>query len=294
MKTIYQLEDLDITDEPLSLTIGNFDGLHLGHRAIFSKLRKKKVVLTFANHPSEVLENKKQQLISTHEHKLQLLRNENVDISVILPFTDSFAKQSPEEFLVNIRKKIAFSNLVLGSDAVFGFNRGGNKECISTLSKRFNFGVDYIEPVLSGDFKISSRTIRDHIKNGEFEAASALLGRPYSIMNIVEKGHQAGRILGMRTANISVEGLCLPPLGVYKVKTKLDGKTYLGLANLGTAPTIHKDRSTLLEVHILGYEGDLYGCSLDVVFLKFLRPERKFNSTEDLVKQIQSDRLNLL
>lgn len=289
MKQLYRLEDFTPSSEPISLTIGNFDGIHLGHQAILSRLTNRKVVFTFSNHPAEVLYAKPSSRLITFSHRLHLLSSYGIDTTLVTPFTEAFSKQSAEEFLLKLRAFIPFSHLVLGHDAVLGHARQGDSTQLLKLAKREGFLLEYLEAVKLDGIIVSSSEIRKQIQLGSFERANQLLGRPYSILAPIEPGAQNGRLLGFQTANLNVNGLCLPPLGVYAVSALLKGKHYQGVANLGRAPTLHADRPPILEVHLLDYDGELYGEELEVVFLKFLREERRFDSIEDLKAQIHKD-----
>ncbi|MCC5831782.1 MAG: bifunctional riboflavin kinase/FAD synthetase [Chlamydiales bacterium] len=289
MKTIYSLEDFTPSDKEISLTIGNFDGVHLGHQTVLSTLTGQKVIFSFSNHPVEILKNSPSDRLTTTTHRLRLFENFGVDTTILVPFTEAFSKQSAEEFLLRLRARVPFSHLVLGDDAVIGHGREGDKEYLQELAKKMDYRLTYLEPVsLAGD-RVSSSRLRNLIHKGDFKKAGALLGRPYSIRTAVEPGDQQGRLIGFRTANLQVHSLCLPPLGVYVVKADIRGKRHLGVANLGQAPTLHAYRPPLLEVHFLDFEEDLYGQELEVFFLKFLRHERRFESIEALKAQIRND-----
>ncbi len=289
MKTIYRLEDFESIGLPISLTIGNFDGVHLGHQAILSKLQNHKVVVTFSNHPLEVLKSSPFYRLTTISHRLNLLEKQGVEVTVMLPFTEAFSKQTPEEFLLKLRASIPFSHLCLGHDAALGAERQGDSTFLETFARAHHFTFERVEAVKLDHSTVSSSKIRAYIQSGEFENASTLLGRPYSIRSLVEPGARQGRILGFQTANLKVHTLCLPPLGVYSVRTYIDGKPYLGVANLGRAPTLHADRPPILEVHLIDFSGDLYSQELEVFFLKFLRPEKRFESIDALQAQISTD-----
>ncbi|MCH9626389.1 MAG: Bifunctional riboflavin kinase/FMN adenylyltransferase [Chlamydiales bacterium] len=289
MKTVYQPEDFESSGAPLSLTIGNFDGVHLGHQKILSQLQNQKVVLTFSNHPLEVLKQEPFYSLTTPLHRLYLFEKFGVDTTILLPFTEAFSRQTPEEFLLNLRAFVPFTHLVLGYDAVLGHNREGNSTLVKALAGKHGFSLNYLDPVSCDGEIVSSSAIRAHIQKGNFAQASALLGRPYSMMTKVEPGEQKGRLLGFQTANLKVHSLCLPPLGVYIVRVWLDEKLYYGVANLGNAPTLHANRPPILEVHIIDFDGELYQRTLEVEFLQFLRPEKKFASIEELKAQISQD-----
>lgn len=272
-----------------SLTIGNFDGVHHGHQAILKKMPGRKTVYTFTNHPAEILRNSPFYRLTTPLHRSALLKEHGVDQVIEVPFTKAFSSQSPEEFLTTLRNQIPFTHLILGHDAAFGANRSGDPARLQHLAQQMGFFVEFLKPVSIDGHLVSSSAIRSHIQAGNLTAASAQLGRPYSIRARVEKGAQQGRILGFQTANLSVHGLCLPPLGVYAVHTTINDKTYLGVANLGKAPTLHADRPPLLEVHLIDFTGDLYAHELEIVFGPFLRKEKPFDSIEGLKRQISED-----
>lgn len=289
MKTIYRLEDFVPANGPISLTIGNFDGVHIGHQAILAALSGQKVVFSFSNHPVEVLKNRSCPRLTTTSHRLSLLEKLGVDTTILVPFTEAFSRQSAEEFLLSLRAAVPFSHLVLGHDAVIGHGRQGDSRHLRDLAAKMDFHLDYLQPVIFLDETVSSSRARKLIREGVFEEAGAILGRPYSIRTIVEPGEQQGRLLGFPTANLKVHSLCLPPLGVYIVQADISGNRHMGVANLGQAPTLHADRPPLLEVHLIDCEEELYGIEIEIFFLEFLRHERRFESIEALKKQIQQD-----
>lgn len=300
MNTIHRIEEfrpLKI-DSPLeshrsiALTIGNFDGFHLGHQKLLSKLMEKaehSVVLTFTSHPNTVLQNRPVSYLTSLPHRLTLLENFGIDTVIALPFTQEFSEQSPEAFLTFLKSYIPFSHLILGYDAVIGHQRSGHPALLQTLSEKLDFSLEYLEPVNFNGNVVSSRQIRNLIQEGDFKTAELYLGRPYSIYSAVIQGAGKGGRIGFRTANLSVEHLSLPPIGVYAVKVCIENQSYLGVANLGYAPTLHQDRPPVLEVHILDYDNTLTHVPLEVIFLKHLRGEKKFPSIEALKTQIQKD-----
>lgn len=289
MKILYKIEEFEKNSQPICLTIGNFDGVHIGHQAILSKLKHRKVVFTFSNHPMEVLKGRPFYYLTSVVHRLQLLEHQGVDTTILIPFTIAFSEKSPEIFLQELRKFVPFSHLVLGHDAVIGYEQRGDRPYLLHLSQQMGFKLEYHEPVLQNASLVSSSEIRKQIQLGNFKQASQLLGRPYSILTTVESGSQQGRLLGYRTANLKVYNLCLPPLGVYIVKAIINGKAFKGVANLGQAPTLHANRPPLLEVHLLDFDGELYQKPVEVIFQKFIRNEKKFSSIEELKAQIQND-----
>lgn len=297
MHIAHSLEDLPKYSSPIVLSIGNFDGLHLGHQAVLDHLfntakhqHAASAVLTFSNHPSAVLRpTHPTPLLCTVAHKVHLLDKAGIDLTLLLPFTQSFSEQTAEAFLRNIRRVLPFQFLILGSDAHMGKNREGDQETITELSRSLGFQVEYIPDCYQNGQRISSSLIRHHIQRGEFPQATALLGRPYSIYGDVLKGQGKGASLGFPTANLSVENLCLPPLGVYAVRVSVGDKEHPGIANLGFAPTMRQEEAPLLEVHLFEHQETLYEKAIDVRFQRFIRPEKRFHSIEELKQQISLD-----
>lgn len=276
---------------PVTLTIGNFDGVHLGHQEILTRMKcsAHPTGITFSNHPSEIVSSKPTLRLITLPHKLQLLHQYGLESLVLLPFTKEFSKQSAKDFLTHVKKYIPFTKVILGHDAVIGFQREGNKELMRTLSQDLDFELEYIEAVTYEDVTISSSTIRSLIQKGAFVEIEKYLGRPYSILGCVEKGAGVGKTVGFNTANLSVEGLCLPPLGVYATIVIHDHKPHAAVTNLGIAPTMRKDEKCLLEAHLLDYQEDLYNEEIEVIFMQYLRSEKTFSSIEALREQIADD-----
>ncbi|NGX54290.1 MAG: Riboflavin biosynthesis protein RibF [Chlamydiae bacterium] len=273
----------------ISLTVGNFDGVHLGHQKILKELKAQKCLFTFSNHPGKILHHRTVPLLTTPSQKLHLIKQAGVDQMVIVPFTRELSLQSAETFLSSLKQRIPFTHLVLGHDAAVGHLRQGDRQEIDVLGKKLDFTSQFLGPLKIDEKVISSTWIRELVQKGDLDKASLLLGRPYSIYGPVLPGAGKGKLLGFQTANLSVETLCLPPLGVYAVEVIHNGKPYLGVANLGSAPTLHINRTTLLEVHILEMKGSLYEQEIEVIFKRFLRPEREFSSPESLKKQISQD-----
>lgn len=291
MQTIHRIEDFIPSSYPIALTLGNFDGVHLGHQSILKSLVKENtqpVVFTFVNHPAEILHQKPTAHLTTLPHRLQLLEKAGVQTTILAPFTAEFSKLSAEAFLANLKHSVSFSRLVLGHDALIGHQRQGNIEILQKLTKKLQFSLEYLEPVQVDGIIVSSTHIRELIQKGDFESASRFLGRPFSIYSCIQLGAGKGRLIGFPTANLSVEGLCLPPLGVYAIETTIEGKTHLGVANLGHAPTLHAMRPSCLEVHLLDWPTNSPN-HLDVRFLHYIRPEKRFDSIDALKNQIKED-----
>lgn len=297
MKLIREFPTTPLFSTPCAMTLGNFDGVHLGHLAVIQELLKTSkeqnipsVVLSFVNHPAEVLRpNVPLYRIHSLDHKIRLIEKMQVDALILLTFTKEFSEQSAEEFIQQLQTKIPFSHLILGWDATLGKNRAGGEDLIRDLAQRKNFHVKYLPQFTVDDIPASSSLIRQHLKAGELKAVEKLLGRPYSIYSTVYKGKGKGKQLGFPTANLDVQGLCLPPQGVYAVSVLIGSLSYQAIANLGVAPTIRNDQTPVLEVHLFDFNQDLYEQKVEVIFKKFIRPEVKFNGIEELKSQIQQD-----
>lgn len=301
MKVLSSLDSFSFEScGPIILTIGNFDGVHRGHLALFQELsilkgqKGQAVAITYTSHPSQTLcPTRPTCLLCSWKHKLQLMEQAGVDIAFALTFDQTLANQEAHDFLAHVRAYLPFSHLVLGHDAHFGKDRGGNKETARKIAEDLGFSLTYLAPVEEGGVPISSSQIREALSLGDLEKVSLLLGRPYSIQGHVVTGSGKGRHLGIRTANLALQELCTPPQGVYLATCIWQGQRMKALANLGTAPTMHEGRACMLEVHLPGLEADLYGESLEVIFERFLRPEQTFPSQEALKAQIQKDLYHL-
>ncbi len=297
MKILKTIEAFKHTGKPIALSLGFFDGVHLGHQQVLEKVNEYKdqiegqsVVLTFENHPSTILNPEHPtELLCTPEHRIQLISKQDIDTLIVLKFTYEFSQQTAETFLQMLHEKIPFSHFVLGYDATLGKDRHGNPETIRQLEKSLSFKLDYVpEFKLNGD-PISSSKIRKLVKAGELEQASKLLGRKYSVYSNVIQGQGIGTKMGFPTANLHIENLCLPPHGVYAVQVVCGDTTINGVANLGVAPTVMRDTPPQLEVFMFDFYKDLYGKSIEIIFHEYLRPEQKFPNVEALKMQIALD-----
>ena len=298
MKVIQHPSDKDEPlQKPVVLTIGMFDGMHLGHQSVLSRVKEisqaegyGSAVFTFENHPAEVLRpDKKIPLLCSLDHKKNLMEKNGIDLLILAQFTREFSHQTSDVFLSRIRTLVPFNYLILGHDAAIGKDRHGNREIVQALAKQLQFEVEYLDPVFMDDQPVSSTKIRHLIQEGKLNEADKLLGRRFSIRGQVIKGMGLGKKLGYPTANISVHGLCLPPLGIYAVTLFCDGRAMPGAANLGFAPTVRNDKEPILEVHLLDCDQELYGRTVEVVFEEFIRQEKQFNSLDDLKNQIAKD-----
>ncbi|MCL1916678.1 MAG: riboflavin biosynthesis protein RibF [Desulfovibrionaceae bacterium] len=284
---------------------GNFDGVHLGHQALLGRLalRGKEldlpaVAITFDPHPALFFNpDSAPRALTSLEDKLALLASLGLEHTLILPFNNAFARQTPLDFVRNILVGgLRAKALVLGYDVGFGRERAGGVETLRRLGEEKGFTVEetlpLIPPGASGHGPAGSTTAREAIRAGDLRLAAAILGRAHSIHGPVRQGSKrGGEILGFPTANLDPGPLLLPPNGVYACLGKIEEDLYPAAANLGFNPSFSGSRSISLEAHLLDFHGDLYGRTLRLYFLDFLRPERKFGSPEELSKQISIDTL---
>jgi len=279
--------------KPCSLTIGNFDGVHLGHCKIFAKLTdaaKKlggvSVVYTFDPHPAKVLGSASDlKLLQTEEQKLGSLKEKGIDFCILEHFDLNFAKTSAHDFLHNIiLKNIGPNHIIVGHDLTFGWHRKGTIEMMEKFCRFWKIKFDIIAPVFSNEILISSSKIRSFVAAGEMEQAAKCLGRPFSIKGTVVKGRGIGATIGRHTANLSTKNETIPPSGVYITRTL--GK--LSLTNIGYNPTVGGSKLSI-ETHIIDFSGDLYQRELEIFFFKRIRREMVFKNISALKKQIEKD-----
>ena len=279
-----------------TITLGNFDGGHLGHCFLLKALKQKAKetssnsgVISFLSHPQKTLQKKNVYEISNLEQKKKFLQQQKMDSIFFLQFTPQLAQISPTNFLKFLCKKIEISHFFVGYDFRFGKDRKGNIDLLQEVAKKENFEVIFVEPLKKKEV-ISSSLIRSILKKGDFTLASKYLGRNWSVCASVIKGKKLGRKLGFPTANLFLD--FYPPLqkGVYLVEVTIKNKVKKAVANYGFAPSLHNPREKpLLECHLLDFQGDFYGEVIEVVFKEFLRPEKKFSHLDLLKKQIIID-----
>lgn len=284
---------------PLYLAIGVFDGVHLGHRAVIERAvhdaragQGTPVVVTFDPHPLRVLRPEKApRLLTSTAHKLRLIRQLGVRHLLVIPFTPEFAATPPADF---IRELAAagrpLREICVGHQWSFGKGRAGNLELLRQLGGELGFeevGVPAVE--MDGQI-VSSTVIRQAVETGDLEKAARLLGREYTILGTVIRGRELGRTIGFPTANVSAHNEQFPPDGVYAVEADIEGRAFGGVANIGFRPTVEPGGSERrLEVHLFDFERDIYGAEVEVRFVRFLRPEQKFDGLPQLQAQIKED-----
>ncbi len=288
-------------------TMGIFDGVHRGHRTLLDRLVQKareekseSVVITFSPHPRLVLEQKNKNLsfLTTIEEKIELLSKASIDHLVIIKFTTEFSNIPACDFVKDILVgKIGTKLLVIGYDHHFGRKGEGDFNTIRQCAKDLDFRVEQVEGFQTEDGVISSSLIRGALLKGNVEKANSWLGYPYSLGGQIIEGRKLGRQIGFPTANIkpSSEHKLVPSNGVYAVEVKFENKVLKGMLNIGSNPTVNEDPSLRsIEVNILDFNEDLYGRNITVVFRKRLRDEKKFKSLDELVVQMELDKLETL
>ncbi len=297
MDVFKQIEDFPEKNKQAALTIGNFDGIHLGHQRVLHRLKEvaannkaESIVLTFSNHPSTVLKPESPTpLLTSTNQKLELLEKTGLDTIILLEFTQAFSKQTAQEFLDKLRQSMNLRFLILGHDSTLGKNRKGDEEIVKGFAKSHGFFVEYLDELLVKGKPVSSSEIRRCIEEGNFSDAATFLGRKYSMKLPVQPGKGLGKQIGFSTANFNVRGLIIPPLGVYSVWLKTNGASYESVANLGFAPTVKGTSYPELEVHVIDKNVDLSDREVEIVFNQFIREEKKFESIDELKKQISLD-----
>ena len=279
------------------VTLGNFDGIHLGHREIFRRVVAKakaiqgtSVVYTFVPHPLKVLApDRALRLINTYEEKERLIEASCIDVLISAPFTIQTARLSATEFVEDILvRTIGVKHLVVGYDYAFGKNREGNVDFLQEMGRKLGFSVEVVGPVTKEGLVYSSTRIRQLIGAGDVAEVVRYLGRHFTLEGQVVHGQSRGRTIGIPTANLSTDKELLPRPGVYAVKVRWQDSLWDGVANIGTNPTFGGSKTTI-EVHILGFSGEIYGDMVRIYFVEHLRDEVQFPSVELLVKAIHAD-----
>lgn len=293
---------IKITDEgPFSLALGFFDGVHLGHQAVIKSavdtaktLGVKSAVMTFDPHPSLVLGKGKKKVfyITPLNQKIQFLQKLGVDDIFIVRFTSEFSQLSPVQFVDLFIKGLNVKHVTAGFDYSFGAFGKGNMDVMKMLGKDA-FGVTVIEEQITGNEKISSTKIRQLLVEGEMEEIISLLGRPYQIDGFVVHGEKRGREIGFPTANVQpYGGAFIPTTGIYAVRLELQGDLYDGVCSVGYNPTFNNPdiRDLTIEVHLLDFERNIYGEEVSVLWYKRFRDEKKFDSIEALIEEMEQDK----
>jgi riboflavin kinase/FMN adenylyltransferase len=295
------IRDLNHTDQPLNdpvLTIGNFDGVHEGHKALFRKvveraraLGGRSAVMTFDPHPLRIMKPENgPPMITPTRQKLRLIGRSGIDVVFCLSFTEEFAAITAEDFVRKILiERIGIREIVVGYDYSFGAGRKGDIHLLRKLGDELGFVVHVLDPITIDGMPVSSTSIRDLVRAGDLDRAARLLGRNYQICGTVITGHGRGaRLLGIPTANLEPADELVPKEGVYAVLVHVDGRLHQGVTNIGNNPTFG-DREVSVETHLLDFSGDLVGKIIRIDFLERLRGETTFGSVEELGEQIARD-----
>lgn len=280
------------------LTLGNFDGVHLGHQEILKKVKARakilgcpSVVYTFEPHPIKVVApHKTLPLITTLDDKIELIKEFGIDFLICARFTKEFASQHPREFVKNeLIKRLNVQEVWVGHDYAFGRGKLGTVDYLKELGKEFGFKAHVVPAFKKGSAIVSSSKIREAILNGDVKKANILLGRFYSMSGKVIKGKNRGKQMGFPTANIDTQNELIPKNGVYAVFCEVKGLNYQAVVNIGTNPTFEESGNINIEVHIMDFNRSLYGRRLKIHFAQRIRDEIKFKTVDELVKQIKRD-----
>jgi riboflavin kinase/FMN adenylyltransferase len=301
MKVFNHLDQIIEPFKHAVITIGNFDGVHIGHQALFHEAIEKaeaiggtSVAMTFDPHPLRVMkQNNHPPLITLYEQKSELMERTGIEVLICVPFTREFAAQTAEQFVRDLLvQKIGMKAIVVGQDYSFGKNRQGDLELLKSFGPEYGFEVivaGWIKSARALAERISSTRIRQLVADGRMEHAEKMLGRHYQIRGKVVTGRdRGGKLLGIPTANINLHDELCPKTGIYAVTVECEGKQHRGVANIGYSPTF-EDHEFTVEVHILDFSDNIYGKKIRVNFIKRIRDEKKFSDISELIAQIKLD-----
>ncbi|MBP9095574.1 MAG: bifunctional riboflavin kinase/FAD synthetase [Ignavibacteria bacterium] len=295
-----------VYDKKTVVTVGTFDGVHIGHQQIIGELNRLKeeknlrsILITFDPHPQIVLRNRSKdvKLLTSTEEKLELLKKFPLDTVYIINFSKEFAATPAETFFTDyIVNRIGLNDLVIGYDHMFGKNREGSIETVNALSNKFGFSVHKVPEFKIDDKNISSTEIRKLLEEGDVNAAKFFLGRFYEIEGTIVQGAKRGRELGYPTANLQIEddNKQIPKNGIYAVEVLYDKNIFRGMMSIGHNPTVNDTDEIFLEVNIFNFDKDIYGEKIKIRFVEYIREEVKFNSLEELTKKLDEDKQKTL
>jgi len=280
------------------LALGNFDGVHRGHRKILERVRRvageraaTSVVMTFDPHPPRVVRpDKAPPLLMTTPQKLEAIADAGVQGAAIVRFSTELSHWDPETFVRNVLVDwLHVGEVWVGANFLFGHDRSGNFSMLRALGSRYGFKAEKIDPVRYKDFVVSSTRVRRLVSEGRVDEAGALLGHQYFVDGTIMRGDQRGRTLGFPTANLCSENELLPPHGVYATTARIGSLVHPSVTNVGTRPTVDQSGRTVIETHIFNLDRDLYGQPMRIGFVQRLRDERAFESLDALRAQIDAD-----
>jgi len=298
MRILRSIEELAFLKGPIVLAVGTFDGLHCGHQSLIHRAMNEAeatggtaVVMTFDRHPASIVRPERvPKILTTNETKISLLRGMNVPALLLLDFTSELSRILARDFIDSlISASNPLSMICVGAEWSFGRGGEGNVSMLEELGEKSGFSVTRIDPVEAGNQVISSTRIRNAIAEGDFEQATLCLGRPWRLTGQVVTGAGLGATIGFPTANLAVQGMQLPPDGVYAVSIECDGRSLSGVCNIGIRPTVDSNAKRSVEVHLFDVSGDFVGKELSLEFVKFLRKEQKFPGLPELQAQILRD-----
>lgn len=297
MKIMCELADAAL-DGPTALSIGVFDGVHLGHRYLIGKLKQSAEsgdllsgVVTFDRHPDDLLDpGRGVRYLTTLDEKLALLGELELDFTLVLPFTQALAQVSARDFVLSLLDELRMRELWIGPDFALGRDRQGDADYLRALAQELDFRLEALQPLLDSGNAISSSNIRSLLSQGRVTEAGRLLGRHPTLTGKVVGGSGRGHQLGFPTANLAVdEKMMIPADGIYAVRVRWGTANHQGVVNIGVRPTFDNDENRTAEAHILDFTGDLYGQTLHVEFVKRLRSEQRFESPGALMEQMKKD-----
>ena len=280
------------------LALGNFDGLHRGHRKILDRMRRvaeergaTSVIMTFDPHPPRVVRpDKAPPLLMTKAQKLEAIATAGVQGAAIVRFTPELSNWEPETFVRSVLVDwLRVAEVWVGANFLFGHDRSGNFSMLRVFGARYGFKAEKIDPVRYKDFVVSSTRIRRLVSEGRVDEAGALLGHHYFLDGTIVRGDQRGRTIGFPTANLCTDNELLPPHGVYATTARIAGIVHPSVTNIGTRPTVDTSGRTVVETHVFDFDRDLYGQTVRISFVQRLRDERAFASLDELRAQIEAD-----
>jgi len=301
MHILYNFENID-KHKKTAVTIGTYDGVHLGHKMVLNKLvglSKQEglisTVITFSPHPRIVLNKGPQEinLIDTEEEKYKKFEKLGVDVLIVVRFDEAFSKLSYKVFVENyLMEKLQISYFVFGKDHRFGHERKGNMQTLNELSDQHGFKIEYVNTYIENGIDISSTQIRKALETGDVAIANRMMGDVFEINAKVVEGHKIGSRIGFPTANLETNTghKIIPAQGVYAVKVEYENKLFNAMLNIGKRPTFGNSESTSIEVHIFDFNESLYGKNIRVLFIERLRDEKKFSTIEALKLQLKKDK----
>ncbi len=297
MKIIRGLRNIHERPVRAVVALGNFDGAHLGHQAVFERAVNRAqeiggtaVVYTFDPHPLKILAPEQSfNLLNTFKKKLELISTFGIDMTILADFTRTFAKMHPREFTQKLYDALGMDTVVVGHDYSFGRGKTGSIDYLRKMGAELGFNVEVVGQVIMDGKRVSSSRIRKMLGEGDVRGSSRLLGRCYSIAGHVVTGYQRGSAIGFPTANLDTPYEAIPAVGVYAVFARVGGgEPQEAVVNVGYNPTFNRD-DFIVEAHLLDYEGDIYGKEIEIYFVDRLRDEKSFGSVEELQAQIKAD-----